>query len=184
MAPTPVDEARFPIHDPPHARKGAVLLLLYPGEKGCAIPFIKRPTYVGFHSAQVSFPGGKWEDSDGNLETTALRETQEEIGVDGQKIDLIGHLSNLYIPPSNFLITPYIGYIQHRPEFHPHPREVERIIHCDFSILLDKKIRKKKSMTLRKEYTVLAPYFEIDQEVVWGATAMILSELLMVWEGN
>lgn len=184
MAPTPVDEARFPDTDPPHARRGAVLVLLYPGMKGCAIPFIKRSTYKGIHSAQVSFPGGKWEDSDRDLEVTALRETQEEIGVEGKKIELIGHLSKLYIPPSNFLVTPYIGFVRHRPEFHPHPREVERIIHCDFSTLLDNKIRKKKSMKLQKDITVIAPYFDIDQEVVWGATAMILSELVMVWEGN
>lgn len=164
MAPTPVDEARFMADGPDNARKGAVLLLLYPGLKGCVVPFIKRPVYQGIHSAQVSFPGA----SDGSLQMTALRETQEEIGVDREKIELIGQLSNLFIPPSNFLISPYIGFIRDQPVFTPNPREVDRIIHCEFSLLMDKKIRKKKSLTIQKDYTVIAPYFEIDQEVVWG----------------
>lgn len=182
MAPTPVDEARFTANVPLNARKGAVLLLLYSGENGCAIPFIKRPTYPGIHSAQVALPGGRWEESDESLEATALRETEEEIGIDSKKIELIGRLSNLFIPPSNFLVTPFLGFIQEKPLFHPDPQEVDRIIHCDFALLMDKKIRKKKNINMNNDCIIVAPYFEIDNEVVWGATAMMLSELMIIWE--
>ncbi|MEX2593246.1 MAG: CoA pyrophosphatase [Anditalea sp.] len=182
MAPTPVDEARFTSKAPRMARKGAVLLLFYPGDNGCAIPFIKRPTYPGIHSAQVALPGGKWEESDGSLEVTAIRETEEEIGIDRNKVQLIGNLSNLYIPPSNFLVSPFLGFVRERPEFILDPREVDRIIHCDFVNLVNKKIRKKKSIEINNKYSVVAPYFDIEDEVVWGATAMMLSELMVIWE--
>jgi 8-oxo-dGTP pyrophosphatase MutT (NUDIX family) len=182
MAPTPIDEARFTDKEPRVARKGAVLLLFYPGENGCALPLIKRPAYPGIHSAQVALPGGKWEESDGSLEVTAIRETEEEIGVDRTKIQLIGNLSNLYIPPSNYLVSPFLGFVNERPEFIPDPREVERVIPCDFKKLMDKGIRKEKSIEIYNKTRIVAPYFDIDEEMVWGATAMMLSELMVLWE--
>lgn len=182
MAPQPINEARFAQHDQKNARKGAVLLLLYPGLGGCTVPFIKRPEYDGTHSGQVSLPGGKWEPQDQNLQETALRETEEEIGVDKGQIKLIGKLSNLFIPPSNFLVTPYIGFTDSLPHFKPDPREVSRIIHCRFEELVDHRIRKETELKLHSGHQVMAPYFDIDEEVVWGATAMILGELMAVWQ--
>jgi len=181
MAPYPINEARFAQQDLFNARKGAVLLLLYPGLEGCTVPFIKRPEYDGTHSGQVSLPGGKWEPEDMDLQETALRETEEEIGVGKSQIKLIGSLSRLFIPPSNFLVTPYIGYTEELPSFKPDPREVSRIIQCTFEELVDHRIRKETSLKLHSGHEVMAPYFDIDEEVVWGATAMILGELMAVW---
>ncbi|WP_041739985.1 NUDIX hydrolase [Echinicola vietnamensis] len=182
MAPQPIDNARFAQHDLSHAREGAVLILLYPKGKGCWVPFIKRPEYDGAHGGQVSLPGGKKEQEDANLQETALRETEEEIGVPAKDVQVIGKLSQLFIPPSNFLVTPYVGFTEQAPTFVPDPREVSRIIHCDFNILMDHNIRKKTTIKARNNIEIQAPYFDIDAEMVWGATAMILSELLLIWE--
>ncbi|MFB9211049.1 NUDIX hydrolase [Echinicola jeungdonensis] len=182
MAPRPVDEARFSHPKGGKARIGAVMILLYPEQNRCMVPFIKRPVYEGVHSGQVAFPGGKWEETDQNLKETALRETEEEIGVKGKEIALIGRLSDLYIPPSNFLVSPYIGYIPYKPVFDPDPKEVSSIIHCDFDTLVDRANRKQKKLQLQSGYAVDAPYFDIHQEIVWGATAMMLGELMEVWE--
>ncbi len=182
MAPRPVDESRFSQPKDVKARIGAVLILLYPDQEHCFVPFIKRPKYEGVHSGQVAFPGGKWEEHDDDLRATALRETEEEIGVKGEEIALIGRLSNLYIPPSNFLVSPYIGYIPYKPVFDPDPREVSSIIHCEFDTLVDRANRKQKKLQLKGGYAVDAPYFDIHQEIVWGATAMMLGELMEIWE--
>ncbi|AWW32911.1 coenzyme A pyrophosphatase [Echinicola strongylocentroti] len=182
MAPKPMDEARFAQEQIDNARIGAVLILLYPNGKDCMVPFIKRPDYDGTHGGQVSLPGGKKEPTDANLEETALRETEEEIGVPATKVKLLGKLSRLYIPPSNFLVTPFVGYVDELPLFTPDPREVARIIHCDFKTLVDNRIRKETTIKVRGDFMLQAPYFDIDKEVVWGATAMILAELMMIWE--
>ncbi|WP_186757725.1 NUDIX hydrolase [Echinicola salinicaeni] len=182
MAPQPLDEARFAHKHIKNARKGAVMILLYSGKDGCMVPFIKRPEYEGNHSGQVSFPGGKWEEADIDLEETALRETEEEIGVAKNQITVIGKMSKLYIPPSNFLVTPYIGFSEQTPEFKPDPREVSRIIHSDFHALLDNANIKETSFELASGYQLKAPYFDIEKEVVWGATAMILGELMAIWQ--
>ncbi|WP_143960654.1 NUDIX hydrolase [Litoribacter populi] len=182
MAPEPLDEARFYTKEPKGAKRGAVLILFYPNENGVAIPFIKRPVYRGAHSGQVSFPGGKWEENDKTLETTAVRETHEEIGVDMEKVQVFGQLSRLFIPPSNFVVTPYLGFLEDKPNFQPDPREVKRVIECEFSYLIDKNIRKRKVMNFRDDLKMDVPYYDIDEEMVWGATAMMLSELMLIWD--
>lgn len=182
MAPLPVDEERFAMMEPPNARKGAVLLLLYPGAEGCMVPFIKRSIYEGIHAGQISLPGGKWESSDASLEYTAQRETEEEIGVQIESIKILGRLSRLYIPPSNYLVEPFVGYVESKPEFSPDPREVDRVVTCSFAHLIHRSTRKRKDIIVRKDHHLSAPYFDIDNEVVWGATAMILGELLHLWE--
>ena len=162
-------------------RKGAVLMLFYPHPNGTYLPFIKRPSYEGVHSGQIAFPGGKFEEADGNLAITALRETEEEIGIDSSKVHLLGSLSEVYIPPSNFMVYPYIGITESLPEFDPDPLEVERVIECSFHQLLDKGNR--KIGTVRSSAGLIkAPYFELAQETVWGATAMMLGEFTYMWE--
>jgi hypothetical protein len=183
MAPQPIDFKRFSIDVPKTAKSGAVLFLMYPFENQCMIPFIKRPFYSGVHSAQVSFPGGKRDQSDIDLSFTAIRETEEEIGVLKEDIQVLGRLSDLYIPPSNFLVTPYIGFIKTTPILKPDPFEVERVISCSFSNLLDPSIRKSKNIEIINE-KLETPYFEIDKEEVWGATAMILSEFIYLWRNS
>lgn len=184
MAPMPIDESRFAELKPKNPRKGAVLMLFYPDERGTYIPFIKRPDYDGTHGGQIAFPGGKWEASDLDLSQTALRETEEEIGLDQQKVILLGNLSDLFIPASNFLVSPYIGFVERTPTFSPDPYEVDKIISCPFKILTDKSIRKDGEIVVKKEYKLRAPYFDIDAHVVWGATAMILGEFIHLWENN
>lgn len=182
MAPTPMDEARFVTQKEGKVKKGAVLILFYPRASGCAIPFIKRPVYSGIHSGQVALPGGKWEESDQTLAQTATRETQEEIGIESEKVNLLGKLSDLYIPASNFMVSPFVGFVEKEPEFFPDEIEVERLIHCDFTQLMDKKIKKKRNLRITDHYSIMAPYYAIENEMVWGATAMILSELMVIWE--
>ena len=182
MLPQPIVEKRFSVRE--DHRKGAVLMLFYPDSHNSFVPFIKRPEYPGVHSGQIAFPGGKWEPSDRDLSVTALRESEEEIGVYAEKVTLLGKLSDVYIPPSNFLVSPYIGFISEKPDFKPEPKEVERIISCPFPVLLDKEIRKLTQVKGSSGPRFETPYFDIENEVVWGATAMMLGEFTYLWENS
>ncbi|WP_113922849.1 NUDIX hydrolase [Cognataquiflexum aquatile] len=182
MLPQPIDEKRFSVRD--DHRKGAVLMLFYPEGNGSFVPFIKRPEYPGVHSGQIAFPGGKWEPEDADLSVTALREAEEEIGVYAEKVTLLGKLSDVYIPPSNFLVSPYIGFIAEKPDFNPQATEVERIISCPLPVLLDKENRKLTQIKGSSGLSFEAPYFDIENEVVWGATAMMLGEFTYLWENS
>jgi 8-oxo-dGTP pyrophosphatase MutT (NUDIX family) len=180
MSPQPVDLRRFesPLRD--DIRKSGVLLLFYPNHQSICFPLIKRPEYPGFHSGQIAFPGGKMEIGDQNIIQTALREAEEEIGIDRSQVKVLGQLSDLYIPTSNFLVSPIVGFVESRPELIGDPHEVARILITDLSYILGPEIRKEKILDLEQGVQLNAPYFEIDGEVVWGATAMILSELIHV----
>lgn len=184
MAPQPVDEERFTSMIRDDHRKGAVLMLFYPDAGKSFVPFIKRPSYPGVHGGQIAFPGGKWEPEDGDLSVTALREAEEEIGVNAEKIQILGKLSDVYIPPSNFMVSPYIGFLEEKPNFKPDPKEVERIISCPFSLILDRNIRKKTKIKASSGFSLEAPYFDIEKEVVWGATAMMLGEFTYLWDSQ
>ncbi len=182
MAPRPVDEQRFDFKQREDAKLGSVMVLFYPIGDQIHVPFILRPTYQGAHSGQVSFPGGKFEPDDHDLMQTARRETQEEIGVDREHIKLIGTLSEMYIVVSNFKVLPVVGYVNHKPEFIPETKEVERVIESPLDHLLDEKRRKEKDIVVGDNYVIRSPYFDIDGEVIWGATAMMLSELITLIE--
>jgi len=162
---------------PGQAIKSSVLVLLFPGKEDAQPTFVVtlRPTYEGIHSGQISLPGGRFELTDENLIQTALRETDEEIGVDPAEVTIIGQLTELYIPPSNYLVQPYVGYTSGSPVFHPQPKEVEQIIEIPVRQLLD------KQNVVEKEISVAGiqfstPSFVIDGTTIWGATAMILNE--------
>lgn len=180
MSPVPVDLRRFETVLPTTHRKSGVLILFYPDKKESFFPLIKRPEYVGFHSGQVAFPGGKMEIGDEDIIQTALREAEEEVGVDRRQVQVLGKLSDLYIPTSNFLVSPIIGFLEKRPDFIPEVKEVSRIIQTELPLLFRPEIKKRKILTLGPNLNLDTPYFEIDGEVVWGATAMILSELIQV----
>ena len=160
------------------ARAG-VLILLYPGENGLCTIFTKRHDYPGVHGGQISFPGGKFEPSDGNLVQTALRETEEEIGIRASDIEVLGQLTTLYIPVSEFEVYPTVGYLKTKPSFVAHPGEVKYLIEISLKELLDPSIREEKPYT-GTEYSGTIPYFNIRENHVWGATAMILHELLIL----
>lgn len=180
MSPVPIDMRRFETDFPSDHRKSGVLILFYPDKKGSYFPLIKRPEYIGFHSGQVAFPGGKMEIGDENIIQTALREAEEEVGVDRSQVQVLGKLSDLYIPTSNFLVSPIIGFLEKRPDFIPEAKEVSRVIQTELPLLFSPEIKKRKVLTLGPGLHLDTPYFEIDGEVVWGATAMILSELIQV----
>jgi 8-oxo-dGTP pyrophosphatase MutT (NUDIX family) len=184
MSPLPIDERRFTRNDSGKFRKSAVLILFYPVNGECWIPFIKRPKYLGVHSGQISLPGGKWEPDDLSLKATALREAEEEIGIDASQVEILGSLSDLYVPPSNFMISPYVGYTFDQPHFNPDPLEVEKIITCSFDTLIDGKNQKSRELKTETGLTLTSPYFDIDREIVWGATAMILGELMYLWKNS
>lgn len=163
---------------PDDANHGGVLALLYPIDNKPAIAFIKRTEYDGAHSGQISFPGGKMEHSDLSVIYTALRETEEEIGVPANEISVIGHLTELYIPPSRFLVTPIVGYIVRRPQFHPDSTEVERIIEIPVEKLISEDAIQEKEIEVMNGIKWNVPCYYIDGNIIWGATAMMLSELL------
>ena len=163
-------------------KKSAVLILLFPMGNGIHTLLIERPVYDGVHSGQVAFPGGKFEEKDIHLQQTALRETFEEVGIPSRDIEIIGKLTDLYIKPSNFLVAPFIGYINKKPDFVPDAYEVQKIITVDLFGLNATKIRTEKIITHSSGYKIKAPCYEIKGLTVWGATAMMISELNVIVE--
>jgi len=158
-------------------RMAAVMMLFYPKQNQTHLVLIVRNTYEGVHSAQIAFPGGKFEKSDFNFENTALRETSEEIGVEPEKIEIIKHFTPMYIPPSNFLVHPFLGFSKEELVFYPDIREVAGIIELPLSVFLDDDIIMEARLSTSYGANILVPAFNIQDHVVWGATAMILSEL-------
>lgn len=157
-------------------REAAVLSLFYP-DKNNETRFLltKRASYKGAHSAQISFTGGKSEKEE-PLQETALRETFEEVGVKSSEIHVIRELSKTYIPPSNFLVTPFIGFMNTTPIFYPN-YEVDTIIEVLVNDLLNDK--NLSSVIINTSYMkkIEVPCFKLNNHIVWGATAMILSEI-------
>jgi 8-oxo-dGTP pyrophosphatase MutT (NUDIX family) len=160
-------------------KPGSVLILLYPEGDNIYFPLIQRPEYTGAHSGQVSLPGGKAEAGEDSI-TTALREGQEEIGIDPDRVQVIGRLTDFFVIPSNFLVVPVVAFTNVKPEFRADPVEVERIISGNLSDLISEDGIRTKEILAGGRYTMMAPHFEIDGLVVWGATAMMLNELRYV----
>ncbi|MGO2103017.1 MAG: NUDIX hydrolase [Psychroflexus halocasei] len=160
------------------AKKSAVLALFFPDEnENMQLVFILRKSYKGVHSNQIGFPGGRYEEEDINFEFTAKRETEEEIGIDKNDIQVVRELTKMYIPPSNFIVHPFIGFIDYTPKFTKQETEVEDIFSaCLEDCLNDKNIIKTTiSASYSKDTEVNA--FELNKQIVWGATAMMLSEI-------
>ena len=165
---------------PQDARWGSVLILFYEEDHKIKFPLILRATYDGVHSGQVGFPGGKFEPEDVNLFSTALREAEEEIGIERNDVAMLGSLTDLFIPPSNFLLHPQIGMIAYTPEFIPDPVEVVSVIEVPLDELMSELFVKEKEVTLSNGLTIVSPYYDLQGHHVWGATAMVLSELKTV----
>lgn len=162
-------------------RESAVLILFYPSDNQIFIPLILRPQYDGVHGGQMAFPGGRAEKEDENLVRTALREAQEEIGVRVSDIQILGKLTKLYIPPSNFYVQPVVGFMSHKPDFYPDPKEVDKVIEISIEEIKNPDIIDRKVLNVRG-IEVDTPFYNILDTTVWGATAMMISELLMVIE--
>jgi 8-oxo-dGTP pyrophosphatase MutT (NUDIX family) len=158
-------------------RIAAVMMLFYPKNEKTHLILIVRNAYNGVHSSQIAFPGGKYELTDRDYQETALRETSEEIGVLSEKIEIIKHFTPMYIPPSNFLVHPYLGIAKEELSFYPDAREVASIIELPLSVFLDDEIMIETTLSTSYGNDILVPAFYIQNHIVWGATAMILSEL-------
>ena len=162
----------------PDARESAVLALLYPSNGEIYTVLMQRHVYDGTHSGQISFPGGKREEVDKTLEDTALREANEELSIDRNDVKLIGELTQVYIPPSRFLVSPFLGYVTEKPNFVPEPSEVSEIIEVPINQFLDPvRLKEKYQFIPTLNSKIKIRYFDVDQRVVWGATAMMLSEI-------
>ncbi len=163
-------------YDSNSAKESSVLLLLYEKDNKLYLPFIQRTSGKIKHSGQISFPGGKCEPSDADYTATALRETFEELGVNPKTVTIIGELTKLYIPVSNFMVYPILAYTTTKPQFKANPKEVESIIEMPVAELLhDNNIDEFSFST--NGFFITAPYFKAQGHRIWGATAMILSEL-------
>ncbi len=158
-------------------KKSAVLILLYPHGNSINTILIQRPVYEGVHSGQIAFPGGKFEENDRILENTALREANEEIGINTNNIKLIGNLTDVYISPSNFLVKPFVGFVPEISELKADSYEVSQIIHSDLFSLNNENIKGIKTIEHSNGFKIKTPYYEVEGFTVWGATAMMISEL-------
>lgn len=158
-------------------RRAAVLMLFYPKNQITHLALIVRNSYPGVHSSQIGFPGGKVEEEDANLEETALRETHEEIGIHPNKIQIIKPFSEIYIPPSNFLVAPFMGISNEELSFVPDLDEVKRVLEFSIADFLDENTITKVTMSTSYATDIEVPAFMVDKYVVWGATAMMMSEL-------
>lgn len=170
---------------PADAKESAVLMLFYPLQSDWHIALIQRTNNNpnDRHGGQISFPGGSKEAADINLQATALRETEEEIGIPQKDIQIIGALTDLYIPVSQFKVQPFVGVLDYTPNFKPQASEVAHILSPSFNSLQDNSRLRYKDMSLSTRLTIKdVPYFDVDKRVVWGATAMIISELLVMME--
>jgi len=160
------------------SKKAGVLVLIYPDSNlQTHLVLILRKAYEGVHSAQVGFPGGRLEKQDHSLEYAAVRETFEEIGVPIKQVKIVRALTELYIPPSNFTVYPFLGFVSSIPEFKIQEDEVEEIIEVSLSHFLNEPSMITTSVTTSYKIDVEVPAFHLNGHIVWGATAMMLSEL-------
>jgi 8-oxo-dGTP pyrophosphatase MutT (NUDIX family) len=163
---------------PDHATKSAVMILLFEKDREWFTMLMQRTEDGRTHSGQISFPGGKQELSDKDLLATAKRECEEEIGIQQQSVTILGSMSPLYIPPSNFHVTPVLGYLQHDFNIRISEREVQSVIPVSLAQLFDDKIKESRLITTSGGLQLQSPVYVLPGgKVVWGATAMIISEL-------
>lgn len=193
-APLPGQEAQYrmahPVrqHVPPipaDVSEAGVLALFFPKAEEWNLTLILRQNRNpnDRHGGQISFPGGRRETADHDLSDTALREAEEEVGIDQRDVQLLGGLTELYIPVSNFRVEPYVGFVEHEPSFVPQESEVAQILQIPFQEFLTTNNRRYKDFKLNPQMTIKdMPYFAVGGHVVWGATAMMISELLVAFE--
>jgi 8-oxo-dGTP pyrophosphatase MutT (NUDIX family) len=160
-------------------RQSAVLIAFYPFEGKVHLPLILRPAYDGNHGGQMALPGGKMELTDEDLVRTALREAQEEIGVKAMDVTVLGELTDVFIPVSNFNVKPIVGYLNYKPDFFPDKKEVDKIFEVRFSDFLNFDKKGIRNITVGKRQMEVSG-FDIQNQWVWGATALIMNEIVEV----
>lgn len=157
-----------------------VMALIHPKADGqLYITYIERASSHpdDKHAGQIGFPGGKFEKEDESLVICALREVQEELGIKTNDIEVLGELTSLYVFASNFLVYPYVGYIDYEPKYIPQIEEVASVIEVPLLLLTDAKYKTNKSIKLAEGTNSIVPGYNVDEHFLWGATAMISREL-------
>ena len=159
-------------------KQAAVMAVFYPGQQEeTRFVLILRKSYKGVHSNQVGFPGGRVEEEDLNLMHTALRETEEEVGIPQQEVTVLREMTRLYIPPSNFWVQPYLGLMERTPLLVPQEEEVEAVLEIDIDEFLSESCLTRQTLSTSYATNIEVPAFLLNGHVVWGATAMMLSEM-------
>ncbi|MEM9830770.1 MAG: CoA pyrophosphatase [Bacteroidota bacterium] len=173
---------RARVQVPPTAQQAGVLLLLYPGaDQQLSFPLIQRPQYEGAHSGQVAFPGGKVEPEDQSIVATARRETREEIGVEVSEGQILGQLTDLYIPVSQFVVSPVVAYTDQPLAYQPDPTEVAAVLDVSAQSFMRAESHSIQNIQVRN-ISLKVPAYTVQNKVIWGATAMMLSEFFAVLE--
>ena len=169
-----LNEHRWP--DRGVAREGAVLVLVYPNAGRLWLPLMLRSQRVADHKGQISFPGGQREAADQSFWHTALREAKEEIGLVSSQVRYAGALTPHYIAPSHYKVFPFVGWVDHRPDFTPNAFEVAELFEMPLAVLSDPQAKREEPRELYGQ-AVRVRYYSYRDYIIWGATAMILSEL-------
>ena len=179
-----IQESEYRQYIPDQVRRAAVMILLYQSGASWHTILIRRSAHPNDrHSGQISFPGGSCDPDDATLTNTALRELHEETGVPPNHVEIIGQLTEIYIPVSNFLVHPVLGWLKTSPEFRLQPGEVEAVLMPNLMTFFQPEYRKKTDIPLPQGTTLRdVPYFDVDGHIVWGATAMMISELVHIVE--
>ncbi len=171
---------RLYVEAPKEARQAAVLATFFQKNEEWHVVFIERNANDrDHHGGQISFPGGKHEPADESMLHTALRETEEEIGISKSDIKILGGLTDLYIPVSNFQVHPFVGYLDYQPEYRLQLEEVSGVLEVPVAVFHRNDIRKTTDIRISRQLTLRnVPYFEVEGKILWGATAMMMSELV------
>lgn len=181
LAPEHRKELLLQNHDLSKAQPSSVLILFFPDlNERPSIVLTRRVVYKGVHSGQISFPGGKSEKYDKDIFDTAFRETEEEIGIERTEIQPLGVLTELYVPPSNFIISPVVAAINHYPKFIPDDKEVAEIMVVPFELFMTNGSVGNYTVENSEMLPIEVPGFMSGNNLIWGATAMILSELILI----
>lgn len=169
---------------PVNHKVACVMAVLYPVGAELHMAYIERTSHHpdDKHAGQISLPGGKLESYDESYLAGALREVEEEIGIPREDIKVLGALTELYVFASNFLVYPFVGYLDQKPTFKAQESEVASIISFPIMRLLADDIVKIKDLNVRNTIIKEVPYYELDQHILWGATAMITSELVALFK--